>query len=40
MYDDDQTPADPFVIDSIVAKANDRRIFMHADFEAICSKYW
>ena len=26
--------------DTIVCKANERRMFMHADFEAVCSKYW
>ena len=29
-----------FQIDTVVAKANERRIFLHADFEAICSKFW
>jgi len=40
MYDDEQSPPDPFVVDTIVSKANERRVFMHADFEALCSKFW
>ena len=27
-------------MDAIVAKVNDRRIFMHAEFEGICAKFW
>jgi len=29
-----------FVMDAVVCKANERKMFMHADFEAMCSKYW
>jgi hypothetical protein len=24
----------------IVSKANERKIIQHADFEAVCSRYW
>ena len=29
-----------FVIDAVVSKAYDRKLFQHAEFEAICARYW
>jgi hypothetical protein len=37
MDEESDNKIDPFVIDAVVTKAYDRRIFIHSEFEKVCS---